>query len=133
MLSLTISDTHEQTRSVFLVLAASENREAPDLNKWLSLQKWLEYADHNVIIPFAKPLASIVPTTATRLRRDFQKVLAIDGMLFIRANSYILAVDTRRMLATSFAASSLIFSPMLRQLLTFNSKLVCVGLRLSVA
>lgn len=75
MLSLTIADTQEQTRSVFLALAASENREAPDLNKWLSLQKWLEYADHNVIIPFAKPLASILPTTATRLRRDFQKVL----------------------------------------------------------
>jgi hypothetical protein len=92
MLSLTIADTQEQTRSVFLALAASENtqeqtrsvflalaasenREAPDLNKWLSLQKWLEYADHNVIIPFAKPLASIVPTTAMRLRRDFQKVL----------------------------------------------------------
>jgi hypothetical protein len=75
MLSLTVADTQEQTRSVFLALAASENREAPDLNKWLSLQKWLEYADHNVIIPFAKPLASIVPTTATRLRRDFQKVL----------------------------------------------------------
>jgi hypothetical protein len=75
MLSLTIADTQEQTRSVFLALAASENREALDLNKWLSLQKWLEYADHNVIIPFAKPLASIVPTTAMRLRRDFQKVL----------------------------------------------------------
>ena len=75
MLSLTIADTQEQTRSVFLALAASENREAPDLNKWLSLQKWLEYADHNVIIPFAKPLASIAPTTAMRLRRDFQKVL----------------------------------------------------------
>jgi hypothetical protein len=75
MLSLTVADTQEQTRSVFLALAASENREAPDLNKWLSLQKWLEYADHNVIIPFAKPLAAIVPTTATRLRRDFQKVL----------------------------------------------------------
>jgi hypothetical protein len=75
MLSLTVADTQEQTRCVSLALAASENREAPDLNKWLSLQKWLEYADHNVIIPFAKPLAAIVPTTATRLRRDFQKVL----------------------------------------------------------
>ena len=75
MLSLTVADTQEQTRSVYLALAASENRKAPDLNKWHSLQKWIEHADHDVIIPFAGTLALILPTTATRLRRDFQKVL----------------------------------------------------------
>jgi DNA-binding MarR family transcriptional regulator len=75
MLSLNITDTQNQTRSVFLALAESESREVPDFAKWLSLQKWIEYADHDVVIPFAKLLALIVPTTATRLRRDFQMIL----------------------------------------------------------
>lgn len=47
ILSLTIADTQEQTRKVFLALAASANREPPDLNKWHSLQKWIEHADND--------------------------------------------------------------------------------------
>jgi hypothetical protein len=75
MLSINITDTQKQARNVFLALAGSESREVPDFNRWLSLQKCVEYADHNVVIPFATPLARIIPTTATRLRRDFQKLL----------------------------------------------------------
>lgn len=75
MLSVNIVDTQEQTRKVFLALAGSESRQEPGFNKWLSLQKWIESANHDVVIPFARSLATILPTTATRLRRDFQKVL----------------------------------------------------------
>jgi hypothetical protein len=77
MLSLNITDTQEQTRNVFLALAESESREVPDFTRWLSLQTWIEHADQDVVIPFAAPLASIVPTTATRLRRDFQTILSL--------------------------------------------------------
>lgn len=77
MLSINITDTQKQTRNVFLALAESESRELPDFTRWLSLQKWIEYADHNVVIPFATPLARIIPTTATRLRRDFQTILSL--------------------------------------------------------
>lgn len=75
MLSLSITDTQEQTRKVFLALAGSESRQEPDFNKWHALQRWIESANNDVVIPFARALASILPTTATRLRRDFQKVL----------------------------------------------------------
>jgi hypothetical protein len=77
MLSLNVTDTQEQTRNVFLALAESESREVPDFTRWLSLQKWIEHADHDVVIPFATPLASVVPTTSTRLRRDFQTILSL--------------------------------------------------------
>jgi hypothetical protein len=77
MLSLSIADSQKQTRNVFLALAESENREAPNLNRWHSLQKWIEHADHDVVIPFAGTLALTVPTSATRLRRDFHTVLSL--------------------------------------------------------
>jgi len=52
MLSLSVTDSQMQTRNVFLALVESENREAPSLHKWHSLQTWIEHADHDVVIPF---------------------------------------------------------------------------------
>jgi hypothetical protein len=100
MLSLTVADTQAQTRSVYLALAASENRKAPDLNKWHSLQKWIELADHDVVIPFALTLASMLPTTATRLRRDFQKVLDLIKVHAILHQAQRSRDDNNRILAT---------------------------------
>lgn len=106
MLSLNITDTQEQTRSVFLALAESERRKVPDFNRWLSLQKWIEYADHDVVIPFATPLARIVPTTATRLRRDFQKALDLIQVHAILHQAQRARDDNNRIVATVHDYSS---------------------------
>jgi hypothetical protein len=74
LLSLTVSDTSEQTRDVISALAAEE-APASDLTPWHALQEWLEGAEHRVTIPYAGDLAELVPPVAVRLRRDFGAVL----------------------------------------------------------
>jgi DNA-binding Lrp family transcriptional regulator len=74
MISVTVNDTPEQTRAVLRALAKTEH-DSLDLTEWLSLQEWLEGAEHRVIIPFAEVLAEIVPAAAVRLRRDFGAIL----------------------------------------------------------
>ena len=74
LLSLTVSDTSEQTRDVISALAAEEAHSS-DLSPWHALQEWLEGADRRVTIPYAKDLAELVPPVAVRLRRDFGAVL----------------------------------------------------------
>src|SRR5215218_1806155 len=74
LLSLSVSDTQEQTRGV-LVQLARESAEEPDLEGWMALQEWLEGAERRVTIPFAEELAGMVPPVAVRLRRDFGAVL----------------------------------------------------------
>lgn len=74
LISLTVSDTQEQTADVLMSLA-EEAVEESDLEPWLDLQTWLEGSEHRVTIPFAKTLAGMVPPVAVRLRRDFGAVL----------------------------------------------------------
>lgn len=74
LISVTVTDTPEQTRAVFLALA-TKHHTVMDLTPWIELQEWLENANHAVCIPYAITLANLVPTTATRLRRDFGKIL----------------------------------------------------------
>jgi hypothetical protein len=74
LLSLTVTDTREQTANILATLADEEAREI-DLEPWLSLQKWLDSAEHRVTIPYARTLARMVPPVAVRLRRDFGAVL----------------------------------------------------------
>ena len=74
LLSLPVTDTQEQTREVLRKLA-DESDDNPNLEPWLALQNWLEQAEHRVVIPFALTLADNIPPIATRLRRDFKKVL----------------------------------------------------------
>ena len=74
LLSLTVSDTSEQTRDVISALAAEEVPSS-DLTHWHALQEWLEGADRRVTISYAKDLAELVPPVAVRLRRDFGAVL----------------------------------------------------------
>lgn len=74
MLSVTVNDSREQTRRVLRSLASGA-RPAPDLTAWHALQVWLAGQTHDVVIPFAAPLAELVPDTAVRLRRDFGLVL----------------------------------------------------------
>jgi len=74
LISLTVSDTREQTADILMSLAIGAV-EGPDLEPWLALQSWLEGAGHDVEIPYVETLAGMVPPVAVRLRRDFGAVL----------------------------------------------------------
>jgi hypothetical protein len=71
LLSLTVTDTQEQTRNVMAALAEEVGGRAPNLRRWHALQEWLGTAEHEVHIPYAKTLATLIPPLAVRLRRDF--------------------------------------------------------------
>jgi hypothetical protein len=76
LLSLTVTDTREQTRDILASLAKSKT-EGTDLTPWHALQDWLASpaAERKVAIPYAPALAELVPPVAVRLRRDFGAVL----------------------------------------------------------
>jgi hypothetical protein len=75
-LSLTVTDTREQTRGVFKALA-EEHFEEPDRTRWHALQVYLEGAEHRVSIPYAGVLAEKMGDVAVRLRRDFSVILSL--------------------------------------------------------
>jgi hypothetical protein len=75
LLSLTVTDTQEQTREVMAALAEHPDGEPPNLKAWHALQRWLSTAERQVRIPYAKTLAALIPPVAVRLRRDFGSVL----------------------------------------------------------
>jgi hypothetical protein len=76
MISLTVTDTQEQTKNVFHALA-EEDREPVDLEPWRQLQVWLEGQSNTASVPYGKALAELVPPVAVRLRRDFGAVLQL--------------------------------------------------------
>jgi hypothetical protein len=75
-LSLTVTDTREQTRRVFRALADGRTEE-PDRGRWHALQTWLEAGEHRVTIPYAGVLAEKMGDVAVRLRRDFSVILSL--------------------------------------------------------
>jgi DNA-binding transcriptional ArsR family regulator len=75
MLSLTVTDTQDQTRAVMAALAEEAGETGPNFEPWHALQVWLESAEHRVFIPYAKILADLIPPVAVRLRRDFGALL----------------------------------------------------------
>lgn len=75
MLSLTVTDTHQQTRDIMAALANEAGVVVPDYTSWHALQEWLGTAEHRVTIPYAGELAAQIPPVAVRLRRDFGAVL----------------------------------------------------------
>ena len=95
MLTLSISDTPQQTRDVLRVQAASANgaRPAPlDMGPFLALQTWLELAgDRGVTIPYAAQIAEAVPSDLVRTRRDFTKLLTA-----IQANAFLFQLQRER-------------------------------------
>jgi hypothetical protein len=74
LLSLSVTDTRQQTGEILRALAEEETS-PPDLEPWVALQEWVQLADRCVSIPFAKILAKKIPPVAVRLRRDFSTVL----------------------------------------------------------
>jgi hypothetical protein len=93
MLSLTMTDTREQTAAVFEALA-KENRVEIDLIRWHALQTWLATGPNLVVIPFAGRLAKLVPPVAVRLRRDFKTVL-----MLVRAHALLHQASRRKVVA----------------------------------
>jgi hypothetical protein len=75
LISLTVTDTQEQTRDIMAALASETERERPYMEAWHALQAWLEGAERRVTIPYANELAGSIPPVAVRLRRDFGAVL----------------------------------------------------------
>ena len=76
LISLPTDDTAGQTRRVLIQLANDVDH-TPDLLRWHELQRWLETANHRVVIPYARYLAESIPPVAVRLRRDFKAILRL--------------------------------------------------------
>jgi hypothetical protein len=73
-------DSPEQTRRVFEGLAELEDEEESSVHwpSWHGLQAWLEnYGESRVVIPYVMAAAKLMPTVATRLRRDFVSMLCL--------------------------------------------------------
>lgn len=78
MLSVSVSDTPEQTRAVMRAIARRDAaQDGDERQQWLALQLWLEGAEHRVVVPFAERLAEHIPPLAVRLRRDFKALLIL--------------------------------------------------------
>jgi hypothetical protein len=80
MLTLSVSDTPDQTRAVLLAHAAAVNGDTAnfDLSGFLALQDWLESGGvHSVYIPYARRLAELAPVKFVRMRRDFRQLLTV--------------------------------------------------------
>jgi hypothetical protein len=91
MLSLTITDTPDQTAAVIRALAQEGNRLVADLTRWHALQTWIATGQSRVVIPFAGRLAELVPPVAVRLRRDFKTVLVL-----VRAHAVLHQASRRK-------------------------------------
>jgi hypothetical protein len=92
-ISFLTDDTPEQTRRIFLALADLEDGDAApvDFEAWHQLQRWIAaHGENRVVIPYIMTLAELMPTSATRLRRDFISMLCL-----VRAHA-ILHQQTRR-------------------------------------
>jgi hypothetical protein len=77
LLSITVTDTKEQTHAILLEQAAQRSRNVAKLEDWHALQHWIAAGPAEVEIPFAETLAKMVPAVAVRLRRDFPTVLSL--------------------------------------------------------
>jgi hypothetical protein len=72
LLSLGVKDTPSQTKAILRALARdNELMPAVDFARWQALQAWLEAGERRVVVPFAQPLADLMPSVGIRLRRDF--------------------------------------------------------------
>lgn len=88
LLSVTATDTPDQTRAIFRALA-EERSSQPDTGEWHAIQRYLELGSREVTVPYASELAESIPPVAVRLRRDFGALLGL-----IRAHA-LLHQDSR--------------------------------------
>ena len=79
-LTVTISDSEEQTRAVMHAHAKRANGDLPDIDysPWHAVQRWLEIAGERlVVIPYAYSLADKVTAKSVRMRRDYDQLLIV--------------------------------------------------------
>ena len=89
LLSLTVTDSAEQTAAV--LLAQAGELPYPDVRPWHALQEDLAEQPNEVVIPYARDLAAAIPPVAVRLRRDFPAVLSL-----IRAHALLHQASRQR-------------------------------------
>lgn len=77
LLSLSTSDTPEQTKASLLAIAKRDGNAPPAPEELLALQEWLTNGPTEVCVPFAEAIAEFIPPYAPRLRRDFSQVLQL--------------------------------------------------------
>ena len=78
LLSVNVTDTPEQTKEIMLAQANQQGRtDNFDIAPWHALQQAIALEQAQVVIPFAKEIASLIQAVAVRLRRDFPTVLAL--------------------------------------------------------
>lgn len=78
LVSVTVTDTQEQTKAIMLAQAKRQGASTSvDLSRWHALQRWLSLNATEVVIPFGTSLAHLIPAVAVRLRRDFSTILAL--------------------------------------------------------
>lgn len=82
LLSLSVTETPDQTRDVFKATAkrvkeSAQPMDSHELAPWQALQDWLSVAEHRVEIPYIDALAELIDNRAVRMRRDFTTVLAL--------------------------------------------------------
>jgi hypothetical protein len=75
LLSINVTDTTEQTMKILEALANEFEHPQIDLTPWLALQEWLASSEHQVTIPYAPVLATLIPPVHVTLRRGFGIVL----------------------------------------------------------
>jgi len=77
LISMTVTDTEEQTRAILVAQASPSEDAAPDLSEWHAFQAWLSLGPSSVDIPFARILADKIKAVGVRLRRDFPALLTL--------------------------------------------------------
>ncbi len=122
LLNCVIADNPEHSRAILQGIARAhidEERPVLDLSPFHALQDWLTaQGEQRVVIPYAPALAAGVPLGATRIRRDFTKLLSLieacavlhqaqrsrtsTGALIASLNDYRLV---RELMIDSFAAA----------------------------
>jgi hypothetical protein len=93
-LSLLTDDTPEQTRRVFAVFAEQEEEATTplDFEEWHKLQAWIaKGGETRVFVPFVRALGELMPTGATRLRRDFVSLVCL-----VRAHAILYQAQRER-------------------------------------
>ena len=92
LLSVNVTDTTEQTKEIMLAQANQQGRiDSFDRAPWHALQQAIALEPAQVVIPFAKEIAELIPAVAVRLRRDFPTVLAL-----IQAHALLHQVNRER-------------------------------------
>lgn len=100
MLSLMAADSTEQTRQILFAQALSNETPTPDLEAFHSLQSWVAVAERRVAIPYGPVIATLIPPTDLRVRRDFPTVLSL-----IKAHAMLHQLNRERLADGTIVAS----------------------------